>query len=222
MGPADRPVCGSSTSRNPWGRPAGPRACRRWLPDGASSQAAYRIRTDRWDSGRVESGASVLVPYAGPALSSRERTSWRVKLWTDEGESNWSAASWWEIGLLDAADGSARWIAPVEDEPGRPGHRPAYLFRHELHLDAPVGVHPVHRARAAAVSAELTAALPAASTRAVGPAPRRGRAHRRAAPTAPGLLRNRRSPGEAGDEPTRWPRRQHRQADATAGRALSG
>jgi alpha-L-rhamnosidase len=108
-----------------------------WLPEGASTQVAYRVRTDRWDSGRVDSPASVLVPYGGPALSSRERSSWQVKVWTDRGESDWSASSWWEMGLLDPADWSARWVAPVEDEPGTPGGRPAHLFRHELRLGAP-------------------------------------------------------------------------------------
>ena len=39
-----------------------------WLPQGAGRQLAYRIRTDNgWDSGRVDSGESVLIEYSGPA-----------------------------------------------------------------------------------------------------------------------------------------------------------
>ncbi|MGS2586189.1 alpha-L-rhamnosidase [Streptomyces hebeiensis] len=85
------------------------------------SQSAYRIRVataperlsrpDVWDSGKVSSSESVLVPYAGPALAPRTRYHWSVRVWDAEGNpSHWSAPSWWETGLT-AADWSARWIA---------------------------------------------------------------------------------------------------------------
>jgi alpha-L-rhamnosidase len=66
---------------------------------------------DVWDSGRVASDASVHVAYAGPALSSRTRYFWRVKIWDEAGaESSWSETTWWENGL-HAADWKAAWIA---------------------------------------------------------------------------------------------------------------
>ncbi|MFJ5112277.1 alpha-L-rhamnosidase [Streptomyces sp. NPDC088551] len=85
-------------------------------------QSAYRIRVattperlarpDVWDSGRITSAQSVLVPYAGPALTSRTRYHWSVRVWNADGSaSGWSAPSWWETGLTDASDWSARWIA---------------------------------------------------------------------------------------------------------------
>ncbi|MFG3255032.1 family 78 glycoside hydrolase catalytic domain [Streptomyces sp. NPDC048172] len=88
-------------------------------------QTAYRIRVatapdrlgspDVWDSGRQESGRSVLVPYGGPALRPRTRYHWSVRAWDGEGRaSEWSEPTWWETGLSVAGDGGwqADWIAP--------------------------------------------------------------------------------------------------------------
>ncbi|WP_328315845.1 alpha-L-rhamnosidase [Streptomyces sp. NBC_00388] len=85
------------------------------------TQTAYRIRVatdpgrlaepDVWDSGRVASPDSVLVPYAGPPLRSRTRYHWSVCVWDDTGQvSGWSEPSWWETGLTEASDWSAQWI----------------------------------------------------------------------------------------------------------------
>src|SRR3954466_11604089 len=85
-------------------------------------QSAYRIRVassasglshpDVWDSGKVASGESVLVPYAGPQLKPRTRYFWSVRVWdTDDNASDWSAPSWWETGLMGAAQWSAEWIS---------------------------------------------------------------------------------------------------------------
>ncbi|MGW0665265.1 family 78 glycoside hydrolase catalytic domain [Streptodolium elevatio] len=109
------------------------------LPSGSSRQFAYQLRTQEWESARVESDQSVLVPFAGPEAASAERVVWQVKVWTDVGESAWSEPSWWEAGLLDPDDWSAQWIEPDETEPRpEPGARPGHLFRHEFAL--PSGV----------------------------------------------------------------------------------
>ncbi|WP_433441265.1 family 78 glycoside hydrolase catalytic domain [Nonomuraea sp. CA-141351] len=104
-----------------------------WLPAGSTHQLAYRIRTQDWDSGRIESDRSLLVPYVGPEPAAGQRVTWQVKVWTDLGESGWSATSFWErtIGAW-----TARWIEPAEDSTPEPGRRPAYLLRHEFTLDA--------------------------------------------------------------------------------------
>ncbi|MFG2211385.1 alpha-L-rhamnosidase [Streptomyces sp. NPDC048638] len=86
------------------------------------AQSAYRIRVassagrlakpDVWDSGKVMSRDSVLVPYAGPALTSRTRYYWSVRVWDARGKAGaWSEPSWWETGLTAASDWSAKWIA---------------------------------------------------------------------------------------------------------------
>jgi len=110
-----------------------------WLPDGAGQQSGYRIRTDNgWDSGHVPSGESVLVGYGGPPLRSGERVSWQVKVWTEQGESEWSAPQWFELGLLRPGDWLARWITPAESGPSPAGQRPAIFVRGEFGLGQPV------------------------------------------------------------------------------------
>lgn len=104
------------------------------LPTGAARQVAYRLQAGEWDSGRVESAGSVLVPYDGPPLASRQVVPWRVRVWTDLGPSPWSAAASFELGLLDAADWAARWIEPAEGAVAAPGERPAYLLRRSFEL----------------------------------------------------------------------------------------
>jgi len=100
------------------------------LPHGCERQFAYQLRAGDWDSGRIESGDSVLVPYAGPAMRSRQRVQWQMRVWTDAGVSPWSVPSWWEMGLLNPEDWTAHWIEPAETEPlAEPGHRRAHVLR---------------------------------------------------------------------------------------------
>ncbi|OON71877.1 alpha-L-rhamnosidase [Streptomyces tsukubensis] len=86
------------------------------------AQRAYQVRVataqrlldrpDVWDSGKVASSDSLLVPYRGPELRSRTRYYWSVRVWDTGGKvSAWSTPSWWETGLGDASDWKARWIA---------------------------------------------------------------------------------------------------------------
>ncbi|WP_240783629.1 family 78 glycoside hydrolase catalytic domain [Stenotrophobium rhamnosiphilum] len=88
---------------------------------GDGRQSAYQIRVATsasgferaalWDSGRVKSAESVQLPYAGPALTSRTRYWWQVRTWDGKGQaSEWSEASFWEMGLLAKSDWSAQWI----------------------------------------------------------------------------------------------------------------
>jgi hypothetical protein len=87
-------------------------------------QAAYRIlaassrgrldsdRGDLWDSGRVESDATLEVRYAGRPLQFSERVYWKVRIWDDKGlMSADSAVAFWEMGLLSPEDRKAAWIA---------------------------------------------------------------------------------------------------------------
>lgn len=88
------------------------------LPDGTLRQSAYQVTvtgTDDgtlWDSGKMESGQSVWVPYGGPPLQSRQALRWTVKFWDESGkESPPSQAATIEMGLLKNTDWSAQWIA---------------------------------------------------------------------------------------------------------------
>ncbi|WP_328540364.1 alpha-L-rhamnosidase [Streptomyces sp. NBC_00344] len=90
-----------------------------------ASSAGDLSRPDVWDSGKVVSGESVLVPYTGPELKPRTRYFWAVRVWdADDGVSEWSAPSWWETGLMDASQWSAKWIsapAALTDAPSLEG-----------------------------------------------------------------------------------------------------
>lgn len=99
-------------------------------PREGAAQSAWRVMAastpeklaagegDLWDSGKVTSDQSVLVPYAGKPLTSRQRVHWKVKVWEkDGGESEWSEPAFWEMGLLTDQDWEgAQWIAAREHE----------------------------------------------------------------------------------------------------------
>lgn len=87
-----------------------------------AKQTAYRLtissrpellaagKADVWDSGRVVSGQSVAVPYAGPSIVPSTRYFWRVLIWDQNDKpSPGSPVSWWESGLMKQ-EWKAKWI----------------------------------------------------------------------------------------------------------------
>jgi alpha-L-rhamnosidase len=109
------------------------------LPDDAVEQKAYVVEIDGEACGRVDSDCCVLVPWPGSALTSRRRFTWRVKVWTEAGESEWSTPSWFETGLLHASDWVAQWIEPCEPLGARGPDRPTQVLRHRFALSRPLG-----------------------------------------------------------------------------------
>src|ERR1700680_3218406 len=76
-----------------------------------SAESLAQDHADVWDSGRVDSDQSVNVSYGGPAVESRRRYYWQVRVWdSQEQPSPYSQPSWWEMGLLSSQDWKARWI----------------------------------------------------------------------------------------------------------------
>ena len=104
-------------------------------------QTAYRIvvasseerlrkgNYDLWDSGRVPSDVSVLVPYGGRELASGQDCYWKVQTWDKDGRrSKWSSVGHWGMGLLKPDDWQAGWIAGCGSE-GAPLFRKAFSLR---------------------------------------------------------------------------------------------
>ena len=84
-------------------------------------QRAYQILADEgklWDSGKVVSDQTGQISYAGSALHSNQRVSWKVRVWDEADQpSIWSAAAFWQMGLLSPEDWQARWILPPAPQP---------------------------------------------------------------------------------------------------------
>ena len=107
-------------------------------------QTAYRIQVASttealaagrdllWDTGRIVSGQSIHVPYAGPALASMQRYFWRVRTWQGNGKaSDWSEPAYWETGLLNSSDWTAMWITPSWEE-DKTSSQPSPVLRKEF------------------------------------------------------------------------------------------
>jgi len=78
----------------------------------SSEQALIDGTADLWNSGRVEDGRSLAIPYAGMPLQSRQKVFWRVRIWKAglSEPSGWSETASWQMALLDKSDWQASWI----------------------------------------------------------------------------------------------------------------
>ncbi|MEJ7691984.1 family 78 glycoside hydrolase catalytic domain [Daejeonella sp.] len=78
----------------------------------ASSPEKLKAETaDIWDSGQVLSAASVLVPYTGRELSSRQRYFWKVRIWDQRNKASISdETAYFEMSLLTKNDWKGKWI----------------------------------------------------------------------------------------------------------------
>jgi alpha-L-rhamnosidase len=98
----------------------------------AGSEAELAKGKVIWDSGTQASDASIQVEYGGPAVASGRIYYWQVRVADNHGHlSEWSRTARWEMGLLEAGDWKAKWIAPdlVEDETKS---NPSPLLRREF------------------------------------------------------------------------------------------
>lgn len=109
-------------------------ACPRfsWKLHGTSRgirQSAYQVivadepekldegKTDVWDSGKIVSDCSLLVPFGGKSLAAATAYYWKVRVWDESGEcSGWSETAKFVTGMMETADwNGARWIAMEQD-----------------------------------------------------------------------------------------------------------
>src|SRR5208337_567316 len=107
-------------------------------------QTAYQILAgkepggaDQWDTGRINSDASVQIEYAGAALASGQRVYWKVRTWdADEVISRYSKPAFFEMGLLGPDDWKASWI--TLDQAKHTVGGPAIYLRRRFDLPAKV------------------------------------------------------------------------------------
>ncbi len=90
-------------------------------------------RADLWNSGKVDSDASVYISYPGKALQSNSTYYWKVRVWDGEDNaSEWSDVATFHTGMLQRKDWAARWITPHDPDISSP------LLRKEFILGKPV------------------------------------------------------------------------------------
>ena len=112
-------------------------------------QSAYEIRVGSnallltkgkkiiWESGRINSDQSTQVSYKGPALTSREKCYWQVRVWNNKNQASaWSEINYWKMGLLNRSDWSAHWIQDTYKSDTTGG--PSPMFRKEFNIKKPV------------------------------------------------------------------------------------
>ena len=110
-------------------------------------QAAYQVQVTTseasltrganllWDSGKMTSDASVFVDYVGPPAVPETRYYWRVRVWDTDGRASpWSPVAFWETGLLQPGDWTARWIGPPPT-PSDTLPSPSPLLRRAFRID---------------------------------------------------------------------------------------
>lgn len=128
-----------------------------------SRQSAYQIiaasspelldhnQGDMWDSGKVTSDQSVLIPWEGNTLDSRDLVFWKVRTWDGNNiPSAWSRNSRFSVGLLaeDEWDAVHIGLSPVNGDPDFPQLRKKFSlsksFKHAfLHVNS-LGYHEAY------------------------------------------------------------------------------
>jgi hypothetical protein len=79
-----------------------------------------------WDSGKVESDATIQIPFP-QKLNSFEQIFWKVRVWDEHGKvSPWSQPATWTTGVLNPGDWQAEWIGAADT------NIPSLLLRREF------------------------------------------------------------------------------------------
>ena len=86
-------------------------------------QTAYQIvvndaNGEVWNSGKISSNQQLWVPYGGQQLTSGQQLTWRVKVFTNKGETEWTDGGSFSIGLLNESKWSGYWIGLERLMPG--------------------------------------------------------------------------------------------------------
>ncbi|MDE6987131.1 MAG: alpha-rhamnosidase, partial [Bacteroides acidifaciens] len=63
----------------------------------SSPELLAQGKGDCWDSGKIESDASQWVTYQGNSLKLNDPYYWKVKVYTNKGEADWSTPAFWTM-----------------------------------------------------------------------------------------------------------------------------
>lgn len=92
---------------------------------------------DLWNSQKVDSDQSTLVPYSGKPLVSKQKCYWSVRIWDKSGKATgWSQPATFETGLLQPEEWKADWIKSLITF--KEHSHPAPLFRKEFEVNGKV------------------------------------------------------------------------------------
>lgn len=82
-----------------------------------SEELLDETQADIWNSKKIISDCSVLIPFEGPELASATTYYWKVRSWNEKGEASaWSEPAIFTTGILKEEDwGKAKWIALEKD-----------------------------------------------------------------------------------------------------------
>jgi alpha-L-rhamnosidase len=110
-------------------------------------------KADVWDSKKVRSSASLLVPFGGKKLLSGQKYYWTVMVWDkDEKPTGYANPACWEMALTDESLWQAKWISSprvfdygrhegiIHSRPKDSGipSDPLPLFRKDFTIDKPI------------------------------------------------------------------------------------
>lgn len=89
-----------------------------------------------WDSGKVESSASVAIPYTGMGLEPETRYYWKVMVWDKDGKKIESQQeAFFETGITNQDWSGAEWIClPNQEEINMP--EDSYTIEYDVRMDS--------------------------------------------------------------------------------------
>lgn len=103
----------------------------------ADSKENLKKRQYVWDSGKVESGLSVALPYEGEQLQPETRYYWQVAVWDKDGKQIVSEQeAFFETGVSEEGWSSAEWICLPKEEKKQVSES-EYIIEYDIRFDAP-------------------------------------------------------------------------------------
>jgi len=114
-------------------------------------QTAYEIEVTAddkalWTSGKVVSAEQLWIRYAGEPLGSNRHCTWRVRVYTNKGETGWSEPQTFSTGLMNETKWSGRWIGLERLMPGEHRGTMTRLAARYLRKEFDLKDKPVKRA----------------------------------------------------------------------------